>query len=364
MPNDFDQNPNIQSISCSSQNTQDNLERKESVPKLISKSQRPLDSRQRLQELDSQENKQQAQSSQKLKHKQVLRELSEDKCQQKKICHSSLPSHIKQEEEQLNLLQSTQLQCHPQFVMEKSSVIQPSAMKSSPFSGIIPNNQSCIQQSIQSVLGQHRQPVLRKQQQPQKASSTFQQQKTMLQCPLLPSQQQHQQLRVQHPKPTNIVSKKQNISPNRKQAQQMMLRQQNSISNLPQQRQLAPNQQVNLSHVYQKHLGQQSNVAVLGQRHTLVGTGSGNYTQQSNKRQAQQKTQQTVSDTLPFQEQQSQQQPPLQQLVSQSQSQQDIHPRVEISGTLLHPLHIFNSFNSCFNLYVFENYPCCSYAVS
>ncbi|GMI91895.1 hypothetical protein HRI_002858800 [Hibiscus trionum] len=282
------------------------------------------------------------QQQQQLYHQQLQQQLMKQKIQQGNLQPSLMQSHMQQQQQQ-NLLPPTQLQSSQQSGMQTSSVMQPSAMQSSPLPGLQQNQQ----QSTQSMLQQHQQSVLRQQQQQQQPQQTtssviHQQQTPMTQQSMMPQQPQQQPPQQQQPHMMGQQTNAANIQQNQligqqntiaDMQQQRMLGQSSNLPNLQQQQQMQQQQlmaqQNNLSNIHQQQLGSQSNISGLQQQQQqLIGTQSGNSSIQTNQQSLHmlsqpqvplQQTQQTASNLLPTQGQTSQQ--PQQQLMSQMQSQ-------------------------------------------
>ncbi|KAL8108575.1 hypothetical protein AgCh_024882 [Apium graveolens] len=266
---------------------------------------------------------QQPQTSQQSLYQQHLKQ----KYQSGAISHSQMQSHLQQLQQQQNLLQSNQLHSSQQ------SVMQPSMMQSSPLSSLQQN-----QQSTQSVLQQHPQSLRQRQQQ---ASNIHQQQTTLQQQAVLPTQQQQQQQQhlVGQSNATNIQQNQligQQNSISDMQQQQRMLGQQNNLSNQQQQLMGLPN---NLPHMHQQQIGPQGSVGGLQQQqqqhHQVLGAQTGTSVMPNNQHSVHmlqqskvplQQSQQSISNLLPSQGQQSQQQSQQQMmsnlLPNQNQSQQ------------------------------------------
>ncbi|KAL4334639.1 hypothetical protein GQ457_07G032460 [Hibiscus cannabinus] len=274
------------------------------------------------------------QQQQQLYHQQLQQQLMKQKIQQGNLQPSLMQSHMQQQQQQ-NLLPPTQLQSSQQSGMQTSSVMQPSAMQSTPLPG-----QQNQQQSTQSMLQQHQQSVLRQQQQPQQTTSSgiHQQQTPMTQQSMMPQQQQPHMMGQQ----TNSANIQQNQLMGQQNTiadmqQQRMLGQSSNLPNLQQQQQQQLQQQQlmaqqnNLSNIHQQQLGSQSNISGLQQQQQqLIGSQSGNSSMQTNQQSLHmlsqpqvplQQTQQTASNLLPTQGQTSQQPQQQQQLMSQMQSQ-------------------------------------------
>ncbi|XP_028779202.1 mediator of RNA polymerase II transcription subunit 15a isoform X2 [Neltuma alba] len=259
---------------------------------------------------------------------QLQQQFTSHKLQPGNIQHSLMQSHIQQQPN----LQSNQLQSSQPSVMQTSSVMQPSITQTS-LSSLQQNQQANnAQQSTQPMLQQHSQSVIRQQQ--QQTSIMNQQQTPITQQPILPPQQQQQQqllaqqsnvTSMQHPQ---LLGQQNNAGD--MQQHQRLLGQQNNLPNLQQrqQQQQLINQQNNLSNTHQQQLG--SNVSGL-QQQQLLANQSGNPGMQTGQHAApmlqqskvpvQQQSQQNVTNLLQSQGQQSQSQPPQQQLMPQIQSQ-------------------------------------------
>lgn len=324
MPNVVSQNSNMQNISGVSQNSVGNSMVQGVPSNMFGSSQRQMQGRQQV---VPQQQQQQSQN-QYLYQQQLQQQLLKQKFHQGSIPHSLMQPHMQQQQQQQQILQPTQLQSSQQSVMQTSSAMQPSLMQSAPLPGL---QQS--QQSTQSMLQQHPHSVLRQSQQPQQAPVNHQQQQPMSQQSILSSQQQ--QLLGQQPNASNmqqnqLVGQQNGVSDMQQQQQQhRLLGQQNNLSNLQQQQLMA--QQNNISNMHQQQLGSQNNVTGLQQQQQLLGTHSGNSGMQNNqhplhilqqpKLPVQQQNSQSASTLLPNQGQQSQSQPPQQQLMSQMQTQ-------------------------------------------
>uniref|UniRef100_A0A2P2MQJ5 Transcription cofactor n=1 Tax=Rhizophora mucronata TaxID=61149 RepID=A0A2P2MQJ5_RHIMU len=300
------------------------------------------------QQVTPQQQQQQSQNPQQyLYQQQMQHQLMNQKLQQGNAQHTLMQSHMQQQQQQQqqNLLQSTQLQSSQQLGMQTSSVMQPSMMQSAPLSSLQQSAQSMIQQnqpssvlqSSQSVLQQHPPSVLR---QPQQASSLHQQQAQIMQQQqqLLGQQNSTSMQQNQLIGQQNQLIGQQNSVGDLQHHQQRLLGQQNNLQNLPQQQQLQQQQQQlmpqqnNLSSMHQQQLGPQ-NIPGLQQpqQQQLLGTQSGNSGMQNNqhsmhmlpqsKIQLQSQTPQNATNLLPSQGQQSQPQPPQQQMMSQMPSQ-------------------------------------------
>ncbi|GFS38958.1 hypothetical protein Acr_00g0060500 [Actinidia rufa] len=349
---------NIQNISGVSQNSVGNPMGQGVSNNIFANTQRQMPGRQ--QQVATQQQQQQSQNSQHYLYQQQLQQqMMKQKYQQGNIPNTNIQSHLQpqQPHHQQNLLQSNQLQ------VSQPSIMQPSAQ----LSGL---QQS---QSAQTMLQQNPQSVLRQQQQQQQQTPTIHQQQTPMQpqTMLPPQQQQQQQLMGQQPnstimQPNQLIGQQNNI-PDMQQQQQRLLGQQNSLSNLQQQQQQQlMNHQNNLPNQLQQ-LGPQSNIAALQQRHQhqqqqLLVPQSGNSSLQTNQQSIhmlqqskvplQQQNQQSAATLLPTQGQQSEPQPPQQQLISQIQSQpgqlqqqafqqhpnslqQDMQQRLQASGPLV-----------------------------
>ncbi|KAJ9178982.1 hypothetical protein P3X46_010817 [Hevea brasiliensis] len=332
IPSVVGQNPNIQNISGVPQSTAGNSMGQGVPSNIFANSQRQMPGRQQV---VPQQQQQQSQNPQQYLYQQQL-QLMKQKYQNGNLPHSLVQSQIQQQQQQQqqNLLQPTQLQSSQQSSMQTSSVMQPSMMQS-VISGLQQGQPPPVQQSTQSMLQQHPQSVLR-QQQLQQASSIHQQQTSMMQQQLLPAQQQQQQLVSQQPNVTNmqqnqLIGQQNNLGDMQ---QQRLLGQQNNIQNLQQQQQQQQQQlmtqQNNLLSMHQQQLGSQSNVSGLQhqQQQQLLGTQPANSSMQTNQHSVhmlqQPKVplqQETATNLLPTQGQQSQSQLPQQQLMSQIQSQ-------------------------------------------
>ncbi|XP_022864000.1 mediator of RNA polymerase II transcription subunit 15a-like [Olea europaea var. sylvestris] len=376
MPNVVGQNPkvqNLQNISSVTPNVVGNSMGQGVPSNMFANTQRSNQGRQ--QSVVPQEQQQQSQNSQQYLYSQQFQQhLMNQKFQQGNISQSLMQSQIQQQQQQ-NLLQPTQIQSSQQAVM------QPSLRQSATSSGLLQNQQSSIQQSTQSMLQQQSQSVLR--QQPQPSSLTHQQQTSMPQHPILPTQQQ-QQLSGNQPNATSmqqnqLIGQQNNIldaqhQQQQQQQQQRMMSQQNNHSNLQQQQTIGQQnisnihqqqsiaQQNSLPNLHQQQLGPQTNVSGF-QQQQMVGIQSGNSGLQNNQQSVhmlqpskvavQQQMQQNVGNLLPNQAQQSQSQPPQQQMMLQIQSQpgqlqqqlglqqhtnslqRDMHQRIQTSGPLL-----------------------------
>ncbi|KAK8641742.1 hypothetical protein V6N13_011120 [Hibiscus sabdariffa] len=319
------QNSNMQNMSGMSQNSMG----QGMTSNIFANQQRQMQGRQQV--LPQQQQQQQ------LYHQQQLQQqLMKQKIQQGNLQPSLMQSHMQQQQQQ-NLLPPTQLQSSQQSGMQTSSVMQPSAMQSTPLPGLQQNQQ----QSTQSMLQQHQQSVLRQQQQPQQTTSSgiHQQQTPMTQQSMMPQQQQQQQPHMMGQQ-TNAANIQQNQLMGQQNTiadmqQQRMLGQSSNLPNLQQQQQLQQQQlmaqQNNLSNIHQQQLGSQSNISGLQQQQQqLIGPQSGNSSMQTNQQSLHmlsqpqvplQQTQQTASNLLPTQGQTSQQPQQQQQLMSQMQSQ-------------------------------------------
>ncbi|KAL1829484.1 hypothetical protein ACET3Z_007896 [Daucus carota] len=235
-------------------------------------------------------------SAQFLCKQQVLKQ----KIQPGTISHSQMQPHIQKQEQQQNLLHSNQLHSSQQ------SIMQPSIMQSTPVSNLQQNQQSSARQSTQSGVQQHPQPVRQLQ-----ASNVYQQQTEFHQQGVLPKQQQHlvglsNATYIQQ----NQLIGQQNSNPDMQQQQPSLLNQQNDLSNQQQQLMGFPNK---LAHMHQQQSGSQ------GQQHhyQLAGDQSGTSIMPSNKNSGDmlrhpkvtlQQSQQSMSNSLPSQGQQLQQQ--------------------------------------------------------
>ncbi|XP_057501857.1 mediator of RNA polymerase II transcription subunit 15a-like [Actinidia eriantha] len=357
MPNVVGQNSNlqnIQNISGVSQNSVGNPMGQGVSNNIFANTQRQMPGRQ--QQVATQQQQQQSQNSQHYLYQQQLQQqMMKQKYQQGNIPNTNIQSHLQpqQPHHQQNLLQSNQLQ------VSQPSIMQPSAQ----LSGL---QQS---QSAQTMLQQNPQSVLRQQQQQQQQTPIIHQQQTPMQPQTMLPPQQQQQLMGQQPnstimQPNQLIGQQNNI-PDMQQQQQRLLGQQNSLSNLQQQPQQLMNQQNNLPNQLQQ-LGPQSNIAALQQRQQqqqqLLVPQSGNSSLQTNhqsihmlqqsKVPLQQQNQQSAATLLPTQGQQSEPQPPQQQLISQIQSQpgqlqqqafqqhpnslqQDMQQRLQASGPII-----------------------------
>ncbi|XP_022716550.1 LOW QUALITY PROTEIN: mediator of RNA polymerase II transcription subunit 15a-like [Durio zibethinus] len=285
---------------------------------------------------------QQQQQQQQLYPQQLQQQLMKQKIQQGNLQPSLMQFHMPQQQQQ-NLLPPTQLQSCLQSGMQTSSVMQPSAMQSTPLTGLQKNQQSSLQESIQSMLQQH--------QQPQSATSVgiLQQQTAMTQQSMMPQQQQQPPQPQQQLQQPNIMGQQTNAA-NIKQNQ--LIGQQNSIVDMQQQRLLGqpnnlPNLQrqqqqhqlmakQNLSNIHQQQLGPQSNISGLQQQQQqqLIGTQLGNSSMQTNEHMlpqpkvSLQQTQQSAPNLLPTQRQTSQQ-------PSQQQQQQQLMSQMQLQSTQL-----------------------------
>ncbi|XP_017225453.1 mediator of RNA polymerase II transcription subunit 15a [Daucus carota subsp. sativus] len=330
IPNVVNQNNNMQNIPNISGVVQNSVGSAigQGVPSnMFGNSQRQMQGRQQ-QGVPQQQPQQQSQSSQQSLYQQHLKQ----KFQSGAISQSQMQSHLQQlqqQQQQQNLLQSNQLHSSQQ------SVMQPSMMQSAPLSSLQQNQQSSAQQSTQSVLQQHPQALRQRQQQ---ASNIHQQQPSLPQQAILPTQQQQQQHLVGQSNNTNIQQNQligqQNSIPDMQQ-QQRLIGQQNNLSNQQQQLIGLPN---NLPHMHQQQLGPQGGVGGLQQQqqqhHQLLGAQSGTSVMPNNQHSVHmlqpkvpmQQSQQSMSNLLPSQGQQSQQQSQQQMmsnlLPNQSQTQQ------------------------------------------
>ncbi|KAJ9189965.1 hypothetical protein P3X46_001208 [Hevea brasiliensis] len=339
IPSVVGQNPNLQSISGVPQNTAGNSTGQGVTSNIFNNSQRQMAGRQQV--VPQQQQQQSQNTPQYLFQQQLQQQLMKQKIQQGNRPHSLVQSHIQQQQQQQNLLQQTQLQSSQQSSMQTSSVMQPTMMQS-VISGLQQSQPPAVQQSTQSMLQQHSHSVLRQQQQLQQPASIHQQQTPMMQQQLLPPQHQQQQLMGQQPNGTNMQQNQLIGQPNnvgdmqqQQQQQQRLLGQQNNLQNLQQQQQQHQQQQLmvqqnNLPSMHQQQLGSQSNVPGLQQQQQqqLLGTQTGNSSMQANQHSVhmlqQPKVplqQQTATNMLTTQGQQSQPQLPQQQLMSQIQSQ-------------------------------------------
>ncbi|CAI9770437.1 unnamed protein product [Fraxinus pennsylvanica] len=380
MPNVVGQNPNmqnLQNISNVAPNVMGNSMGQGVPSNMFVNTQRSIQGRQ--QPAVPQEQQQQSQNSQQYLYNQQLQQhRMKQKFQQGNISQSLMQSQIQQQQQQQqqqqhNLLQPTQIQSSQQAVM------QPSLRQQATSSSLQQNQQSSIHQSTQPILQQQSQSLLR-QQQSQQSSLIHQQQTSMSQHSILPTQQQ-QQLSGQQPNATSmqqnqLIGQQNNIldAQHQQQHQQRMVSQQNNHSNLQQQQTIGqqnlPNihqqqsiaQQNSLPNVHQQQLGPQTNVSGF-QQQQMVGIQPGNSGLQNNQQSVhmvqqskvavQQQMQQNMANLLPTQAQQSQFQPPQQQMMSQIQSQpgqmqhqlglqqqanslqKDMHQRIQTSGPLL-----------------------------
>ncbi|OAY52742.1 mediator of RNA polymerase II transcription subunit 15a [Manihot esculenta] len=341
IPSVVGQTPNMQNISGVPQNTAGNSTGQGVPSNMFANSQRQMAGRQQVVSQQQQQQQQSQNPQQYLYQQQLQQQLMKQKIQQANRPHSLVQSHIQQQQQQQqNLLQPTQLQSSQQSSMQTSSVMQPTMMQS-VISGLQQSQPPPVQQSTQSMLQQHPHSVLRQQQQLQQPASIHQQQTQMMQQQLLPPQHQQQQLMGQQPNGTNMQQNQLIGQPNnvgdiqqQQQQQQRLLSQQNNLQSLPQQQQHQQQQlmaqQNNLPSVHQQQLGSQSNVPGLQQQQQqqLLGTQNGNSSMQTNQlsmhMMQQPKVtmqQQTSTNMLTTQGQQSQTQVPQQQLMSQIQSQ-------------------------------------------
>ncbi|CAA2986230.1 mediator of RNA polymerase II transcription subunit 15a isoform X1 [Olea europaea subsp. europaea] len=374
MPNVVGENPNIQNsqnISSVAPNVMGNSMGQGVPSNMFVNTQRSIQGRQ--QPVVPQEQQQQSQNSQQYLYNQQLHQhLRKQKFQQGNISQSLVQSQIQQH----NLLQPTQIQSSQQALMQ-ASLRQPA----NSFS-LQQNQQSSIHQSTQPMLQQQSQSLLR-QQQSQQSSLIHQQQTSISQHSILPTQQQ-QQLSGLQPNATSmqqnqLIGQQNNIlDAQQHQQQQRMMSQQNNHSNLQQQQTIGqqnlPNiyqqqsivQENSLPNVHQQQLGPQTNVSGF-QQQQMVGIQSGNSGLQNNQQSVhmlqqskvavQQQIQQNMANLLPTQAQQSQSQsqsqPTQQQVMSQTQSQpgqlqhqlalqrqanslqRDMHQRIQTSGPLL-----------------------------
>ncbi|KAF2301448.1 hypothetical protein GH714_024308, partial [Hevea brasiliensis] len=383
IPSVVGQNPNLQSISGVPQNTAGNSTGQGVTSNIFNNSQRQMAGRQQV--VPQQQQQQSQNTPQYLYQQQLQQQLMKQKIQQGNRPHSLVQSHIQhqqQQQQQQNLLQQTQLQSSQQSSMQTSSVMQPTMMQS-VISGLQQSQPPAVQQSTQSMLQQHSHSVLRQQQQLQQPASIHQQQTPMMQQQLLPPQHQQQQLMGQQPNGTNmqqnqLIGQPNNVGDIQQQQQQRLLGQQNNLQNLQQQQQQHQQQQLmvqqnNLPSMHQQQLGSQSNVPGLQQQQQqqLLGTQTGNSSMQANQHSVhmlqQSKVplqQQTATNMLTTQGQQSQPQLPQQQLMSQIQSQPtqlqqqlglqqqsnplqlDMQPRLQASsqgpGSLLQPQNVID----------------------
>ncbi|XWS11745.1 hypothetical protein CRYUN_Cryun37aG0026500 [Craigia yunnanensis] len=328
IPNVVGQNSNMQNLSGISQNSLG----QGMSSNIFANQQRQMQGRQQVQ----QQQQQQHQYHPQLQHQLMKKQTN----QQGNLQPSLMQSNLQQQQQQ-NLLPPTQLQSSQQSGMQTSSIMQPSAVQSTPLPGFQQNQQSSLQQSTQSMLQQHQLSVLRQQQQPlQSASAGIHQQQTPMtmmpqqqQPPPQPQQQQQQQPHLMGQQ-TNAANIQQN----------QLIGQQNSIAAMQRQRLLGqpnnlPNQQQhqlmaqhnNLSNIDQQQLGPQSNISGLQQQQQqLIGTQSGTSSMQTIQQSLHmlpqpkvplQQAQQSASNLLPTQGQTSQQPQQQQQLMLQMQSQ-------------------------------------------
>nr|XP_028955283.1 mediator of RNA polymerase II transcription subunit 15a-like isoform X3 [Malus domestica] len=183
IPSIVGQNPNMQNMSGSSQNSLGNSMGQGVPSNVFANSQRQMPGRQQVapQQQQPQQSQNSQNSQQYMYHQQMQHSLLKPKYQQ-----GNMPQLVQQQQQQ-NLLQPTQLQSSQQSVMPTSSFMQLSVQ--SFLLSLQQNQQSAMQQSSQPMLQQHSQPVLRQQQQPQQVA-VHQQQTPMAQQPILPQQQQ------------------------------------------------------------------------------------------------------------------------------------------------------------------------------
>ncbi|KZV47311.1 mediator of RNA polymerase II transcription subunit 15a [Dorcoceras hygrometricum] len=371
VPNVSSQNPNMQNIQNMSNVTQNvvgNSMGQNMQSNMFANSQRQMG----RQQVASQDQQQQSQTSQQYPYNQQLQQhLMKQKFQQGTVQQSLMQAQIQQQQ---TLLQPGQLQSSQQTLM------QPSLRQSSASSTLQQNQQQSLQQSTQSMHQQQPQSVLRQQQ----PSVMHQQPSSMPQHSVLPAQQhQTQQLSGQQPNASNMqqnqmIGQQNNaLDAQQQHQQQRIMAQQNNIAslqpspqtinqqnNLPNMhQQLSTGQQNNLQNVHQQQLGSQTNLSGF-QQQQMAGIQNGSSSLQPNtqpvhmlqqsKISAQQQMQQNMTNLLPSQAHQSQSQPP-QQLMSQIQSQQgqlqqqlglqqqanplqrDMQQRIQTSGPLLQP---------------------------
>ncbi|CAA0828629.1 Mediator of RNA polymerase II transcription subunit 15a [Striga hermonthica] len=248
-----------------------------------------------------------------------------------------MQSQMQQPQQQHNLLQQNQLQPPQQAVMQPS-------LRQISASPILQNQQTLLQQLTQSMLQPQSQSVLRQQQQPQQPSIMHEQQNSMPQHPIMPTQeQQQQQLSGQQPnnaniQPNQLIGQNNSIldAQQQQQQQQRMISQQNNMSHLQQQQavgqqnhlqgmhqQQSTGQQNNFPNMHQQQLGTQSLNGF--QQQQMVGMQHGTSSLQSNQQHVHMLQQPKVGVQQPMQSNllpnQAQQPQSSMQLMSQIQSQ-------------------------------------------
>ncbi|KAF8654035.1 hypothetical protein HU200_062180 [Digitaria exilis] len=275
---------------------------------------------------------QQQQAQNQLIYQQQQKMLINQKLQQ----NSLMQPHVQQQQ---SLLQSTQMQSSQQPMMQMSSGLQsgqstisqtqPMAMQSATQSGIQHNPLNSVQQSVQSLLQQPTQSVMRQQQHPQ---SSMHQQSSLQQTQ--PTQQPNIPLQQQQPP---LMGQQSNLQQNQLISQQNgagLPVQSNNLLNMQQTQQMLNQQpmplhqpqqlppQGNMSSLHQQQqqqqlLGTAPNVSNIQRMHMLQPTKAIQQPQQ----QQQQHAQQASMGLMQPQSQQNQLQQPQQHMMSQFQSQ-------------------------------------------
>ncbi|XP_008677625.1 mediator of RNA polymerase II transcription subunit 15a-like isoform X1 [Zea mays] len=282
----------------------------------------------------------QQQQQQQQAHNQLI--YQQQKYLNQKLQQNSLmPSHIQQQQP---LLQSTQMQSSQQPMMQMSSGLQPGqtaipqtqsmTMHSATQSGIQQNPLNSVQQSVQPLLHQPTQSVVRQQQHPQSMHQQSSLQQTQpTQQPNIPLQQQQPQLMNQQSNLQQNQLMNQQSGVVETQQQQRLPVQSNNLLNMQQTQQMMNQQSMSLHQPQQ--LANQGNMSSLHQQQhqqnqqqqQLLGTGPNarmHMLQQQKviqQPQQQQHAQQTSMGLIQPQSQQNQLQQPQQHMMSQFQSQ-------------------------------------------